>query len=191
MVHHGMFWDSDPKPVTGSLRRRLKFLLDHNLSLIGYHLPLDLHAEVGNNIQLVHKLGLLHPKPFGEYGGTTLGFMATPVTAVTLEELMARIHTLVNPAAVIYPFGPNHIHQIAVVSGGGQSTFREAVKKGADLFLTGEASEWVYHLAKEEGIHYVAAGHHATEILGVKSLGAVIGRTFGIDVEFVDIPNPI
>ncbi len=191
LVHHGMFWQSDPRPVTGGLKRRLAYLLKRDLSLIGYHLPLDRHATLGNNALLADTLELTNRTPFGSYNGMPIGVMGTLAHPTSVASFMERVKERINPHARIHPFGPTNVASVALVSGGAPELVREAVAKRADLYLTGEESEWVYHLSREEGIHYVAAGHHATETFGVRALGEELAKTFGIEVEFVDIPNPI
>lgn len=191
LVHHGMFWDSDPKPVKGSLKARLKILLDNDISLLGYHLPLDRSYEVGNNIQIVNRLGLIEPKPFGAYEGQNISYMARTSGSVSIADFIQTIRKVVGRDVKHYSFGPDEINLVSVCSGSAPGLVREAIEKKADLFITGEDAEWVYHLSKEEGIHYVAAGHHATERFGVMALGDRVKEKFGIEVEFVDIPNPI
>ena len=192
IVHHGMFWDSDSRVIRGSLKDRVKFLLDNDMSLIGYHLPLDRHPEIGNNIQIVRKLGLVSEEPFGVYKGVTLGYMAkTQGEAVPVGEFFDKICGLINPSARVYPFGPSTVRTVAVCSGGGQDTLKEAIAKKADVFVTGEDTEWIYHLCKEEGISYVAGGHHATERFGVMAAADLVATKFGVETRFIDIPNPI
>jgi len=191
IVHHGMFWDSDPRPVKGAIKARIKFLLDNDISLIGYHLPLDRHPEVGNNIELVKRLGLTNPKPFGMHRGQSISYIAKTKSPVTFDEFVTTINQVIGREPVCYSFGQDMIDSVAICSGSAPELVLEAVAEKADLFITGEDAEWVYHLSKEEGIHYVAAGHHATERFGVMALGERIKEKFGIDVRFVDIPNPI
>ncbi|MEO5339441.1 MAG: Nif3-like dinuclear metal center hexameric protein [Magnetococcus sp. MYC-9] len=191
LVHHGMFWDKDPRVVEGSLKNRLKWLLDHDLSLMAYHLPLDCHPVLGNNRQILHRLHLEPSEPFGLYRGTHLSAMGLCHPAWSLTECVAHLHTLFGGEPLVLPFGPEMIHRIALCSGAAPELLREAKQKGADLFLTGEATEYVYHFAKEEAIHYVAAGHHRTEQFGVQALGEHLADRFGIEHRFVDIPNPL
>ncbi|MBI4666912.1 MAG: Nif3-like dinuclear metal center hexameric protein [Nitrospinae bacterium] len=191
LVHHGMFWDSEPRVVKGSLKERLKFLLENRISLIGYHLPLDRHPEVGNNIQLVKRLGLGGEEPFGLYKGKTIGYLARTGKTQSVAEFMDTVKREINRDARIHAFGPGSIGRVAICSGGGQDTLREAIARKADALLTGEESEWVYHLAREEGIHYIAAGHHATERFGVMALGDAVAKKFGVEVKFIDVFNPI
>ena len=191
IVHHGLFWDSGERTLRGSMRDRVKFLLQNDISLLAYHLPLDRHPEVGNNAQLARALGLAAPAPFGDYGGKPIGYAGSMAQPVPVEDFMETVKRAINPEARLHPFGPAMVRKVAVCSGGCQSLLYQAIKDGADLFLTGEDSEWIYHLSREEKIHYVAAGHHATERFGPRALGEWVARTCGVPVEFVDIPNPL
>ncbi len=191
LAHHGMFFDSDPRIVTGSVKERLKFLLHNDISLIAYHLPLDAHTDIGNNASIVSTLGLVDKEPFGTYGNKTIGFLAKTAEPLPVSELVKAVQTKINLMTRHYCFGPHEVNRIAILSGGAPGLLREAISAGADVFLTGEDTEWIYHLAKEEGIHYLACGHHATERFGAKALGEVISGKFGIEAKFVDIPNPI
>lgn len=191
LVHHGMFWDAEPRTVTGSRKKRLSFLLERDMSLLSYHLPLDCHPEVGNNIQLIKELGLVEPEPFGEYGGKTISYMAKTAEPVAVEDFIETVKGRINPGIRHYRFGAERISRVAVCSGAAPELVQQAARSEADVFITGEDAEWVYHFSKEEGIHYIAAGHHATERFGVIALGEKIKEKFGIDVQFVDVYNPI
>ncbi|MGK7345712.1 MAG: Nif3-like dinuclear metal center hexameric protein [Candidatus Nitrospinota bacterium M3_3B_026] len=191
IVHHGLFWDSEPRDVRGSRKTRLKLLLEKDMSLLAYHLPLDRHPEVGNNIQLVRALGLVDPEPFGDYKGESISCMARTEGRVSIGGLVETVKEKINPDLRHYAFGPGDVELVAVCSGGAPELVREAAWRGADVYLTGEEAEWVYHFSREEGIHYIAAGHHATERLGIIALGRLVEEEFGVDVQFVDIHNPI
>jgi len=191
VVHHGILWDSGDKAIRGSMRERVKFLLDHDISLLAYHLPLDRHPEVGNNVQIAKALGLVDLKPFGEYNGKSIGRSGQLAEAVSIEQFMDLVRSTINGAARCHAFGPVEARHVAICSGGCQQLFHQAIKDGADVFITGEDSEWIYHLAREENIHYVAAGHHASERFGPMALGEWIGENMDVEVEFVDIPNPL
>ncbi|VAX17014.1 GTP cyclohydrolase 1 type 2 homolog YbgI [hydrothermal vent metagenome] len=191
LVHHGMFWDSDPKPVRGSLKARIKYLLENDLSLIGYHLPLDRHPEVGNNIELVKKLGLIDPEPFGMYGAQSISYIARTKEPTPVGAFIKTVSQVTGRKPRSHLFGPELINMVSICSGGAPGLLREAIDRQADMFVTGEEAEWIYHLSKEERIHYVAAGHHATERLGVMALGKRIEEKFGIEVLFVEVANPI
>ncbi len=191
IVHHGMFFDSDPKVVKGGLKKRLKILLENDISLLGYHLVLDAHDEVGNNAILLQKLGFTQSEPFGGYGGKSIGKMGSFETPVPADDFFETVKNEINSSARIYGFGPEKIGQVAIVSGGAPGLVREAIEKKADLYLTGEDTEWIYHLCKEENIHYVAAGHHATERFGIETLGRHLAKEFDVTAKFIDINNPI
>jgi len=192
LVHHGLFWDGESRVVRGSLKKRLKFLLDHGISLAGYHLPLDRHPEVGNNAQLFLKLGLVDRRDFGRYKGQTISCMGKLPEPLPFDAFLARVNRVLGVDQSFHlPFGPGLVRTVALCSGGAPDLVREAIAVGADVFLTGEVSEYVYHLAREEGIHYIGAGHHATERFGVMALGEKIAAEFGVRCQFVDIPNPI
>ncbi len=191
LAHHGMFWDNDPKVVQGALKRRLKFLLDHDLSLMAYHLPLDAHAELGNNAQILKRLALQVEGPFGDYRGQSLSFMGHWHRARPFETVRGEIQALFGGEPLVLDHGPKQVKRVAVCSGGAPDLIREAVATGADLYLTGEATEYVFHIAREEGIHFIAAGHHRTETLGVQALGEALATQFGLEHQFIDIANPI
>ncbi|MFQ5508952.1 MAG: Nif3-like dinuclear metal center hexameric protein [Leptospirillia bacterium] len=191
LVHHGMFWDGDSKVVRGSLKQRLKFLLSNDLSLLGYHLPLDAHPEVGNNAQIFDRLGLSERTDFGVYKGQAIACMGTLPEPLAFDDFLSRVNAVFGGDAFHLPFGPDTVQTVAICSGGAPDLVREAIDRRADVYLTGEASEYVYHLAKEEGIHYIGAGHHATERFGVMALGEKLAAEFGVECRFVDIPNPI
>lgn len=191
LVHHGMFWDGDSKVVKGSLKDRLKFLLANDLSLLGYHLPLDRHPEVGNNARIFALLGLTGREEFGVYKGQAIACMGELPKPEPFDDFLNRVNKLFGEDAFHLPFGPGTVRRIALCSGGAPDLVREAVEKNADVYLTGEASEYVYHLAREEGIHYIGAGHHNTERFGVQALGERLCQEFDVECRFIDIPNPI
>ncbi len=192
LVHHGMFWDGDSKVVKGSLKDRLKFLLANDLSLVGYHLPLDRHPEVGNNARIFDLLGLVDRQPFGVYKGQAIGYMGTLPKPTPFDDFLTAVGGVFGGGEPFHlPFGPGMVQRVALCSGGAPELVREAVEKKADVYLTGEASEYVYHLAKEENIHYIGAGHHNTERFGVTALGERLCQEFDVECRFIDIPNPI
>ncbi len=191
LVHHGLFWDKESQVVEGSRKRRLKFLLEHDLTLMAYHLPLDGHPQLGNNIQILNKLDLTVAQPFGDYRGFVLSFIGRTAKAVTIEAFAERVERLFGGQPLVLPAGPEWINRVAVCSGGAPEMIREAKNRGADLFLSGEAAEPVFHYAHEEGIHFIAAGHHRTEMFGVQALGEHLAERFGVVHQFIDIPNPI
>ena len=191
LVHHGMFWDSDSRVIRGSVKERLLLLLKNNITLAGYHLPLDAHPVYGNNAQIIKKLNLIKREPFGIYGGKNIGFIGYTKGKENINTFIKKIKQTIDKDILMLKFGNDSINKVAVCSGGAPELVKEAIKRKADLFLTGEATEWVYHLCKEEKIHYIAAGHHATERFGIQALGSHLQKKFKIKVKFIDLPNPI
>ncbi|MBF0160846.1 MAG: Nif3-like dinuclear metal center hexameric protein [Magnetococcales bacterium] len=191
LVHHGMFWDKEPRVVEGSLKKRLHWLLQNDISLMAYHLPLDCHPQLGNNSQILQRLHLEVGEPFALYRGTYLSAMGLRRPAWSLSACVAEITALFGGEPLVLPFGPEQIQRIALCSGAAPELLREAHQKGADLFLSGEATEYVYHFAKEEGIHYVAAGHHRTEMFGVQALGEHLADRFALEHRFINSANPL
>lgn len=192
LVHHGWFWKGEDPRVVGMKRRRLATLLRHDLSLIAYHLPLDAHPELGNNAQLARVLDLTVT---GTAGGTgrapglvMLGELAEPVSGDTFA---ARIETRLRRKPLHVPGGEAPIRRLAWCTGAAQSSIETAFQEGAEAFLTGEASEQTAHFARENGLHFFGAGHHATERYGVQALGAHLAQTFALRFTFVDIDNPV
>lgn len=191
LVHHGMFWDNESRVVRGSLKDRLRFLIANDLSLVAYHLPLDRHPQVGNNARIFQELGLVGWRDFGRYKGQSIACMGELPEALPFDDFLQRVNRVFGGDAFHLPFGPGTVKTVAVCSGGAPDLVREAIEKQADVFLTGEAGEYVYHLAREEGIHFIGAGHHRTERLGIQALGERLCRQFDVNCRFVDIPNPI
>jgi len=190
IVHHGIIWNFERPIYRGSYKKRVKLLLENDLNLLAYHLPLDAHEIVGNNIQIAKQLEMLDIEPFGDYKGMTIGFSGD-VEPVSSKKFFNRIRILINENALIFPFGPEKIKSVGIISGAGQKEIQQAVLKGLDVFITGEVSEHIMHYAREEGIHFVAAGHYATERYGIIALSRHLKSKFNIDVEFIDIPNPV
>jgi len=190
LVHHGIIWNFERPVYKGGYKRRVKLLLENNINLLAYHLPLDAHLEVGNNAVMAGLLGLQNIQPFGEYKGQYVGVQGESANQPA-EEIFALIKEKINSNPLIYPYGPKTVSRIGLISGGAQKEVKQAIDQGLDLFVSGEVSEFVMHLVKEEGIHYVAAGHYATERFGVQALGEHLRKKFGLDVEYVDIPNPV
>lgn len=190
IVHHGIIWDSERPVYRGSYKLRVKMLLEQDINLLAYHLPLDAHPKIGNAAQMAKILGLSDCESFGEYRGNWLGIKGQ-IAPQPAEEIFSIIREKINPSAIIFPFGPLKVEKVGIISGGAQKEIRQASAAELDLFLTGEASEFVLHYAKEERIHFVAAGHYATECFGIKALGEHLRQQFGLRVDFVDIPNPV
>ena len=190
LVHHGWFWRGDDGRLTGYKKARLQSLLQHDINLIGYHLPLDGHPEFGNNAQLAKRLGW---QVDGRFGEQVVGWHGRPLAPTTLADLTLTIATQLQRAPQVIAGGdPDRlINRVAWCSGGAQSFFEQAIALGVDAYLSGEISEQNVHLARESGVAYLAAGHHATERYGVQALAAHLADRFGLDCEFVDIDNPV
>jgi dinuclear metal center YbgI/SA1388 family protein len=192
LVHHGLFWDFHPTGLTPVLAERLRPLFQHDVALAGYHLPLDAHAEVGNNAILAERLGCERHEPFGHFRGQPVGRAGTfPGEGVAAAELFDRVRRLTGREPTVFDAGPERVRRIGIVSGSGADTLPEAVAGGLDAFLTGEPREHVMADAREAGIHFIAAGHYATETFGVRALGDWLAARFGIEHVWIDIPNPV
>ncbi|HEX5363725.1 MAG TPA: Nif3-like dinuclear metal center hexameric protein [Gallionella sp.] len=188
LVHHGYFWRSEEAVITGIKKRRIAQLLRNDVSLLAYHLPLDAHAELGNNVQLGRLLGLVEQGRFGEQNIACLGSLAQPQTLMQFTQQIA--HGLQRSPQVIGD-GARPIKKVAWCSGGAQGYFEAAIAQGVDAYITGEISEQCFHLANETGVAFIAAGHHATERLGIQALGLHLARQFGLEQRFFDQANPI
>jgi dinuclear metal center YbgI/SA1388 family protein len=189
LVHHGIFW-GDAGPLSELQAARLRVLLGHDLNLIAYHLPLDAHRTLGNNALLIERLGMTVAEPFGEHRGRTIGFVGE-CAQTSGEELAATIAQRLGRTPLHLAHGPQQIRRVGVIAGSAPDHIEDAAAAGCDAFITGEPAERVNALAKELGIHFFAAGHHATETLGVQRLGAELVERFGVEHEFIDIANPI
>lgn len=203
IVHHGLFWGPGVRTIDVTLARRLKLLLDADVALAAYHLPLDAHPELGNNAQLARAIGATEDLiPFASVHGQPIGFIAElPDDGVQPAALLARVTELTergqsadhNPILLAADLrtGPASIRRLAIVSGAGADYLAEAAAAGADALLTGEPEERSMALARELGIHLIAAGHYATETFGVRRLGEQLAQRFGVRHVFLDVPNPV
>jgi dinuclear metal center YbgI/SA1388 family protein len=194
LVHHGLFWSFHPLGLDRRRLERLRVLLEHDLSLLAYHLPLDAHPEVGNNALLAEALGCVALEPFGQYRGRAIGRLGRFPEADGIEvgELLDRVSAATGGRTpLLQGAGPERVRTIAIVSGSAADALDEAIDLGCDAFLTGEPREHVMADAREAGIHFLAAGHYATETFGVKALGERLASRFGIEHVFVDLPNPV
>jgi len=191
IVHHGFFWKGEAQPIVGMKRHRIKTLLQHDISLFGYHLPLDAHSEIGNNAQLAKLLGVIitggleagNPRSLG-----CVGELIEPITPLQLAELL-RSKLNRNPQHIAA--SKTSIKTLAWCTGAAQSLIELAADAGVDAYISGEISEPTVHIARERDIHYYAAGHHATERYGVKALGERLAKECGLDVSFIDVENPV
>ncbi|AIF70292.1 hypothetical protein PAP_09585 [Palaeococcus pacificus DY20341] len=188
IVHHGLIWGGI-EYVRGLIQRRLKFLLQNELNLYAAHLPLDAHPEVGNNAQLLKLLGLEPKEPFGSYGGISVGYVAEFEEPKHMSFIAQTLAEKLDTNVKAFEFGREEVKSVAVVSGGGGFATVEAIEKGIDLFITGEFLHQNFHMAKEGGLNVIAAGHYATETLGVKSLMPLLKEKFGVEVLFIDAPT--
>jgi dinuclear metal center YbgI/SA1388 family protein len=188
LVHHGYFWRGEDPRVTGPRRERLATLLANRINLVAYHLPLDVHPVLGNNAQLGAKLGWTVSERIGDDGLVCVADLPEPRDAAWLEASLAG--TLGRPALLVGDAG-RAIRRIAWCTGAAQDFLQRAIDAGADAYVSGEISERTTHLAREAGVLYAAAGHHATERYGVQALGEHLARQFGLEVSFVDDPNPV
>lgn len=188
LVHHGWFWKGEDGRVTGIRRKRLGSLLAADINLLAYHLPLDAHSELGNNAQLAQRLGWQPEGRFGEQDIAWLGALAEPCDLSTLTDRVAAV--LGRPPLVVAGDGRT-VRRIGWCSGGAQGYFEQAIALGVDAYLSGEISEQTVHLARESGVAYLAAGHHATERYGVQALAAHLAQHFGVACEFIDLDNPV
>jgi dinuclear metal center YbgI/SA1388 family protein len=192
LVHHGLFWDFLPAGLTPVLAERLRPLFKHDIALAAYHLPLDAHPELGNNAILAERLGCERHEAFGLYRGRAIGRAGTfPGDGIAAAELFDRARAVTDREPTVFDAGPEHVRRIGIVSGSGAESLAEAIDLGLDAFLTGEPREHVMAEAREAGIHFIAAGHYATETFGVRALGDWLARRFGVEHVWVDIPNPV
>ncbi len=188
LVHHGYFWRNEDAAITGIKKRRIAHLLQHDISLLAYHLPLDVHAELGNNAQLGLRLGFVEQGRFGEQDVACYGELEL---AQTLAQLTTHIAHSLQRAPQVIGEGDRTIRRIAWCTGAAQGYFEAAVALGVDAFLTGEISEQNVHVAQETGVAFIAAGHHATERYGVQALGGHLAAQFGLEHRFFDMDNPV
>jgi dinuclear metal center YbgI/SA1388 family protein len=213
LVHHGLFWGSGITAIDPMLKRRLQLLFDADMALAAYHLPLDAHPRFGNNALLAHALGAgsvlgtssatgagsalgasdpADLTPFALHRGQPIGFLASfPGDGLPAQDLFARVREITHRDPLVFDAGPPRIRRVAIVSGAGAAYTQEAAAAGADALLTGEPDERSMALARESGIHVIAAGHYATETFGVKALGEHLAERFGVRHVFLDVPNPV
>lgn len=191
LCHHGIFWGAGPGPITPQLKRRLQVLFAADMSLAAYHLPLDAHSEVGNNALLCAALGLERTTSFATHKGRDIGWVGRAREALSLGELARRCEAATGQAPLLFAGGPEEIRQVGIVTGAGTSFLPEAAELGLDAFITGEPSERAMADAHEAGLHYVAAGHYATETFGVRRLGDLLAERFEVEHRFIAVPNPV
>jgi len=191
LVHHGWFWKGEAPSVVGIKRRRLARLLGAEMSLIAYHLPLDGHPQLGNNARLGELLGATVEGRFGAGPGGGIAMHGTLPEAQSPQVLAARLAAGLGREPLHIAGDGRAIRRLAWCSGAAQGYLEAAASLGVDAYISGEISEPTVHIARETGVHYFAAGHHATERAGVRALGEQLSEQFGLEVEFVDIDNPV
>ena len=190
LVHHGYFWKNEDYRVIGMKRNRLAKLLSNNINLIAYHLPLDIHPELGNNAQLGKLLGLGNISPLDDGSRQSVLVSGEFPQETSIEVLARAVEAKLGRKPLVERVGDKPIRSVGWCTGGGQSYVQMAAEQGMDAYITGEVSEQTIHTAREMGIHFIAAGHHATERYGIKALGEYVSSTYDLNVEFIDIDNP-
>ncbi len=189
LVHHGYFWKNEDPRVIGIKQRRLKTLLINDISLLAYHLPLDVHPDVGNNVQLAQRLGLTVEGPLEPGNTRSVGLVGCLPQALSAAEFAQRIDAALDRPPLVVE-GSRPIRRVAWCTGGAQGYIEQAVAAGVDAYVTGEVSEPTVHIARENDISFFAAGHHATERYGVQALGEYLAQRFDVEHIFIDVPNP-
>jgi dinuclear metal center YbgI/SA1388 family protein len=178
--------------IDSRLKRRLKILFEADIGLAAYHLPLDAHPQVGNNALLARALGAQDLEPFARHRGEPIGFIARfPGDGLAARELFARVREITAREPLVFSSGPDRVRGVAIVSGAGADFLADASAAGADALLTGEPAERTLAEARESGLHFIAAGHYATETFGVKQLGAHLARRFELRHVYLEVPNPV
>lgn len=190
LVHHGYFWKGESPVIKGYRKSRIAALLKYDLSLIAFHLPLDVHEELGNNVQLAHRLGLKIEGDIHRHDGFPLVLRGRVAEPVTLNAFAEQTAAVLGQAPLTISGGDHPVDTLAWCTGAAQGYIEQAAVAGVDAYLSGEISEQTVHAARESSLHYLAAGHHATERYGVQALGAHLAERFGIGHEFIDVPNP-
>ncbi|MDP9189852.1 MAG: Nif3-like dinuclear metal center hexameric protein [Actinomycetota bacterium] len=192
LVHHGLLWGAELRPLSLPMAARLRTLLSADSGLAAYHLPLDAHREVGNNALLRDELGLASDqRPFGEAKGASIGAIGRADPELRIDELEARLLTATGNEPLVFDSGPDEIRTVGIVTGGGAFAIHEAGRLGLDALVTGEPSEPVMAEAREYGIHFLAGGHYATETFGIRRLGELVAERFDLRHAFIDVPNPV
>lgn len=188
LVHHGYFWRGEDGRITGIRKRRLAALLKADVSLFAYHLPLDAHPELGNNAQLGR---LMSWSGDGRFGDQNLGWIGRSVQPEVAASVADRLETALERKPMLIGDGDRMVRRVAWCTGGAQGYFEEAIAAGADLYVSGEISEQTVHLARESGVAYIAAGHHATERYGARALAEHLRQVLKLEADFIDLDNPV
>jgi dinuclear metal center YbgI/SA1388 family protein len=195
LAHHGILWDFEPRRIGPAQAARLKLLLQNDIALAGYHLPLDAHPEHGNNALLAQALGATSHAPAFPFKGEPIGAIARfdgdDPQGIPATDLFARVERATNREPLVFDAGPQRIRTLGIVTGSAANALADAIDMRLDAFLTGEPKEHVMAQARESGLHFVAAGHYATETFGIRRLGELVAERFGVRHVFADVPNPV
>ena len=193
LVHHGYFWRGESLPIVGIKKRRIQFLLQHDINLFAYHLPLDAHTEFGNNVMLAKKLGLTATSWTGQKNKNepNMLLLAELSQPQSLQDFAETVHLMLNRPAQVIGDLTQIVQKVALCTGAAQGYIEQAVSAGADVYISGEISEPTVHIARETGVSYIAAGHHATERYGIQALGEHLAEKFGLTHTFIDCDNPV
>lgn len=191
LCHHGLFWGDGPSVIEPQLRGRLEALFDAGASLAAYHLPLDAHPEVGNNALICEALELRRGRPFAEVRGRPIGYVGEAPEPIALDALIARCTDAFGREPLVLAGDGRDLVRVGIVSGGGGSSLAEAARLGLDALVTGEPEEPAMADARETGVALIAGGHYATETFGIRRLGDVLAERFGVEHQFIEVPNPV
>lgn len=191
LVHHGYFWKGESEVLTGMKGQRIKKLMQHDISLLAYHLPLDAHPTLGNNIALAELLAIQITDALDPSEANPIGHVGELTSAMTVEQFKQHINTQLGRMPLHLPGASTTIKKIGFCTGGAQDYLYKAFAQGCDAYISGEASERTYHEARELGVHYFGCGHHATERGGVQRLGQAMAQHFDVEVKFIDLNNPV
>lgn len=190
LVHHGYFWKNESASIVGMKKRRLQSLLRADVSLLAYHLPLDAHPVVGNNVQIAQRLGISDLKPLQKSKKIPIGNVGMLAEPMKISDFVERCEHEMDRTAIHIDSGAESIQKVALCTGGAQHMIEDAIERQADVYLTGEISEQTVHIARECGLHFIAAGHHATERYGAQALASHLAEKFDLQHQFFDEINP-
>ncbi len=192
ITHHGLFWENTSPVIGARMKGRLKMLFENDITLLGYHLPLDAHPAVGNNALWLKALGFeIEGITLGVARGKPIGALGNASRRQTLLELIEKVTQVAGAAPRVYTYGPQTVRRLGVVTGGGYHNLLDAIELGCDTFITGETGEPTEGIAREEGVNFIGVGHYNSEKLGVQALGELLQKQFGITTFFCDVPNQV
>ena len=188
-VHHGLLWGHE-QALTGLFGKRVQFLMQHNMGLAAYHLPLDKHPKIGHNACLMRSLKATRVQPFADYHGVTIGY-AGQLANVSLEKVVSALENFVHTQASVLAFGPKKIKRVGIVSGGAYSMLPQAIDQQLDLYVTGVLDEPAYEWCREGHINCIALGHYHSEKCGIEALCQLTAQKFNVKTQFIDVENPL